>query len=210
MTDCNIVEMLLFFGIPYKDTNELAHRLIAAFGDLKGVLNAPVNELMKIDGMGENSATLISFVRDIAARYNSDAVEPILPECNRTALAEYLVQKYAGIDDVNEVFSVVSLDTDGSVKNFIKVCDGYGDFVTVDNRRIIEIVIALEAKLVIIAHNHPSGTPFASPDDAQATEIFKGLLSSVGTQLADHAIIADGKCIFMSEIPEYSHLFKDR
>ena len=69
LSDHNLLELLLFYSIPRKDTNELAHRLISAFGSLNGVFDATYNELLKIEGMGENSAMLISSVPAICRRY---------------------------------------------------------------------------------------------------------------------------------------------
>lgn len=204
MTDCDIVEMLLFFGIPYRDTNEIAHRLISTFGDLRGVLNAPADELVKIGGVGENAAALINLVRDISVKYSTQQTDDRI--IRKEDIAEFLKEKYSG--ESNEIFSVISLDSNGAVKNFIKVCGGFDDNVTVDNRRIIEIVLKTEAKQVIIAHNHPGGTAYASQEDVRATKKIKTLLDSVGVRLTDHAVIAGDKCVFMSENPKYEQLFK--
>lgn len=203
MTDCDIVEMLLFFGIPYRDTNEIAHRLISTFGDLKGVLNAPAEELVKISGVGENAAALIRLVRDIAQKINDDADNG---DGEKDNISAFLIEKYA--DENNEVFSVISLDSNGAIKNFMKVCGGFSDKVTVDNRRIMEVVLRMKAKQVIIAHNHPNGTAYASDEDVKATGLLKELLNSVGIRLIDHAIVAGGACILMSEDSAYERLFK--
>lgn len=58
MADHNVLEMLLFFGIPFKDTNELAHDLIARFGSFSAVLEADVKDLVSVKGMTENAACL--------------------------------------------------------------------------------------------------------------------------------------------------------
>ena len=62
MPDHNLLEFLLFYSIPRKDTNEIAHRLIATFGSLNRVFDAPYEELLKVEGMGESSALLISSI----------------------------------------------------------------------------------------------------------------------------------------------------
>ena len=61
LTDVQKLELLLFYAIPQKDTNPLSHKLISTFGSLKDVFNADYNDLIKIDGVKENTATLIRF-----------------------------------------------------------------------------------------------------------------------------------------------------
>ena len=57
-----LLEMLLYYAIPYRDTNPIAKRLLAAFGSLDGVLSASKEELAKVDGIGEKCAELITLV----------------------------------------------------------------------------------------------------------------------------------------------------
>ncbi|MEG2852596.1 MAG: UPF0758 domain-containing protein, partial [Hydrogenoanaerobacterium sp.] len=68
----NVLELLLFNSVPRQDTNELAHRLMEEFGSLSGVFDAPVEELMKLDGIGENSAVLIKLIPAISKVYLDD------------------------------------------------------------------------------------------------------------------------------------------
>ena len=63
------LELLLFYGIPQGDTNPLAHQLIDHFGSLAGVLDAPVEELERIPGVGEHVSTLLSLVRGMTRYY---------------------------------------------------------------------------------------------------------------------------------------------
>lgn len=57
--DHTLLELLLFYGVPQKDTNPIAHRLIERFGSLPAVLEAPARELMQVEGVGENVARLL-------------------------------------------------------------------------------------------------------------------------------------------------------
>ena len=65
----NILEMLLFFGIPYKDTNPIAHDLIDRFGSLSAVLEAKHSDLLSVKGMTENAACLITMILPLYKRY---------------------------------------------------------------------------------------------------------------------------------------------
>jgi len=65
-----VLELLLFYCIPRRDTNEIAHNLIARFGSLAKVLDAPLNHLQEVEGMGENAANFLSLIRDFHLAFN--------------------------------------------------------------------------------------------------------------------------------------------
>ena len=65
----NILELLLFYSIPQRDTNGIAHKLLDTFGSLKGVFEADFEELIKIDGIKENTATLLKLIPEVARAY---------------------------------------------------------------------------------------------------------------------------------------------
>lgn len=69
--DHEILEMLLFYCIPRKNTNETAHALIEKFGSINGVLNADIKELQKVEGIGAVSAKFIRFISDVCRSYSS-------------------------------------------------------------------------------------------------------------------------------------------
>ena len=70
--DHNALELLLFYAVGRKDTNELAHKLLRHFGSLPAVLEADYEALCAVDGIGENAAALIHLTRDIAFKYNEN------------------------------------------------------------------------------------------------------------------------------------------
>ena len=90
-TDIQVLELLLFFSVPRQDTNPIAHALLDHFGSLYQVLEAPVEELRKVKGVGDQSALLLSLMNDVARYYQVDRTmrEKILPTVQ--ACGEYLV-----------------------------------------------------------------------------------------------------------------------
>ena len=63
--DHEALELLLFYAIPRRDTNPIAHALINRYESLSNVLNAPVEELASVEGIGENAAVLIRLVSQL-------------------------------------------------------------------------------------------------------------------------------------------------
>src|SRR5665648_913180 len=111
--DHQILELLLFYAIPRRDTNELAHALIHKYGSLSGVLEADPKDLGSIPGLGENSAVLLALIPSLARIYLKDrwGTRPVL---NSTAKAgEYILSLFAG--RTYEVFYVICLDAQHNV-----------------------------------------------------------------------------------------------
>ena len=69
-SDHELLKLLLFYGIPRKNTNEIAHSLIESFGSINGVAEASIDELKLIDGIGDDCAILINLVMSLAKRYS--------------------------------------------------------------------------------------------------------------------------------------------
>ena len=206
MADHNIMELLLFFGIPYKDTNGIAHELVERFGDLNGVLDAPVEELMRVDGIGENAAALIHLTRDIAFKYNENKTQEKVTLATEERIGEFLSLKYAG--ETREIIYMLFVDSHGKIARCIKVCEGSPESVSVDNRLIVEAAVRNDARDIIIAHNHPNGFAVPSTADVRATRDTIPLLKAIGINLVDHVIFADGECFSMAKSRKYAEIFR--
>ena len=206
MADHNILELLLFYGVPYKDTNNMAHELIERFGDLSGVLDAPVDELMKVNGIGENAASLIHLTRDVARKYSEQKTLDKTPLVTEERLADFLKTKYAG--ETREIVYMLFIDSHGRMVRCVKVCDGSPESVTVDNRTIMEAALKQDGCDIIIAHNHPNGFAVPSTADIRATRDVIPLLKAIKVNLIDHVIVADGECFSMAQSKKYAELFK--
>ncbi|MCQ2463366.1 MAG: DNA repair protein RadC, partial [Clostridia bacterium] len=101
--DHNVLEMLLFYSIPRRDTNELAHALINRFGSLQRVFEASYEDLLKVDGISENSACLIKMVLPLYRRYAENCFKEKKTFADRNEIIEYLKSLYAGMahEEVN-------------------------------------------------------------------------------------------------------------
>ena len=93
----NVLELLLFYGIPQKDTNELAHTLINRFGSLEKVFDAPFQDLLTVPGIKEHSATLIKLIPALARVYSVEKNKSGDALSNVDAWGQYFVNRYIGI-----------------------------------------------------------------------------------------------------------------
>lgn len=195
LTDIQKLEMLLFYSIPLKDTNPLAHELINEFGSLSGVLSASYNELMKVAGVKENTATLIRFfgsMLNYCSRPDSDDVL----DCSEKAknfITHYF--KHVAV----EQFYVFCLTKSNTVKKAFLLNSGSTSEVNVEIRNITEKALDTNCNRMIIAHNHPAGKAVMSAQDCRFT--YSLLCSCIlnNIELIDHVIVGTDKTISLYE-----------
>ena len=119
MPEHSVLELLLFYSVPRKDTNELAHRLIDTFGSLSRVLDAPYERLMEVDGIGDSSALLLSSIPALCRRYIEDSAGKKLSLAEPEDVMKYAVAKFYGCK--SEVFYLICLDAAGNLINCCKL-----------------------------------------------------------------------------------------
>ena len=204
--DINLLEYLLFYSIPRKDTNEIAHNLLDAFGSLNGVLNASYEQLLEVEGMGENSALLISLIPGICRRYVESGEGKKINLSEPEDVVNYIKTKYYG--ENKEVFYLLCLDALGNLINCCKLGEGTAETVLFDKRSVLETAFRNKADTVIFAHNHPNGVAAPSKTDMDTTGEFVLLFRKVGIRLADHIIIAGNDAISLATTGKYTLLFR--
>lgn len=204
MPDHNILEMLLFFGIPQKDTNPIAHELMTTFGSFSGVLEASYKDLRNVKGMTENAACLLSMILPTYKRYVADIHKKKRKFDTPEQMADFLRPLY--LDTPNERIYAMCFDQHNNLIACRVVSDGDIDSSYLDVRQLASIVLEVKAKKVVISHNHPNGTLRPSSDDCKITETARDLLALLKVQLVDHIIITDESYVSMVKSPKYVHL----
>lgn len=196
-TDVQVLELLLFFCIPRRDTNPIAHALLARFGSLHQVLEAPLHELEKVDGIGEQASTLISLTRQLARSYgvSQAGVEKILN--TTTKCGEYLKPFFLGKRD--ETVYLLCLDAKCKALGCQEVGKGSVNSAGLSVRKIVETALAVNATSVVLAHNHPSGLALPSNEDVVTTRRVAMALDTVGIFLADHIVVADDDFVSLAQ-----------
>lgn len=197
-----VLELLLFYCIPRRDTNEIAHRLIDHFGSLAKVFDATVSQLMEVEGMGENAALFISLIRETDAYYHLRRFDLNQPLRNCDEYGTYLHAFFA--NERNEAVYLLCLDAKCMVLGCERITEGSVNTTSVPIRRVVEVALAKKATSVVLAHNHPSGIATPSDEDIQTTYQLGKTLYSVGISLVDHIVVADDEFISMAVSNLYS------
>jgi DNA repair protein RadC len=181
------LELLLFYAVPRRDTNELAHRLLGQFGSISGVFEAHPEELAAIEGVGRNSAVLLSMMAPLLRLYRKSGMAhgPVLDTC--LAACAHTADLFAG--RMIEAFYLLCLDPGSRLIREVLLQEGTVEEVSVHPRTVVEAALRCNASQVIFAHNHPKGDVNPSAADIACTKKFSEALSAIGITVADHIIV---------------------
>ena len=189
-----ILELLLTYCIPRKDTKPIAKELLNKFKSLDNIFKADFDKLFAIDGLGKNSIAFLKLIGELPSIIYKDELKnkklinkETLKISNKDILLKYLRNKI-GYEEI-EKFYVLYLSSSNEVIEFEENSVGTLDRSSVYPREIYKKIINLNAKSVILAHNHPSDNITPSKSDIELTnEIAKGL-KNFGALLIEHIII---------------------
>ncbi|MDE7171103.1 MAG: DNA repair protein RadC [Oscillospiraceae bacterium] len=197
MRDHQILELLLFYAVPRRDVNPLAHRLVEHFGSLAGVFHATYDQLLEVDGVGPNIATLLLLVPAASARYLEESANVDGQIVATWQLRELLTPLFFGLRD--EAAYLVCMDGKNKVLATRKLGEGVVDSVPIATRKVLEAALGCNASRVVLAHNHVSGVALWSQADLDTTLRLKRLLAEADIVLVDHVILAGDDMISMAE-----------
>jgi len=187
--DYEVVELLLTLAIPRQDVKQPAKALIARFGNLRGILDAPVEELGKVPGIGSVAPTALKIIKATATLYlqQCNEQEEILNHPDK--LAEFWRLRIGA--HPNERFEVAYLDSGYRLlKDGVETLEeGTIDRAAVYPRRVVESALRRGAYAIVLAHNHPNGEPTPSEQDKLLTRAIVLAAETVSLRVVDHLII---------------------
>ncbi len=201
-----LLEYLLFYTIPRKDTNPLAHKLLDTFGgSLVNVLEAPYSELIKVKGVTEYTASLIKFILPLAKRYMKEKSDTKGYVKNNDDAVAQLTLKF--FSETVEMVYLLCLDGRGKILDCPRLSKGDEISVAINPRTVIEHVVRTGATAVMLAHNHPKGFPLPSVADIEITSNISIALSNIGVKFLDHIIVGNGEVVSLAKSKDYKYMF---
>lgn len=189
------LELMLFYAIPQRNVNPLAHRLLERYGSLPAVLNASPESLEQVEGVGEYAATLLSLFGAASRRLQRDLGGPREVIRSRADAEAHCVRLLAG--ERRECFYVVCMNGQMESLGDVLIATGSIADVPAYPRVIADAVLARNAHCVLLCHNHPGGSLLPSQKDVESTAVIGGLLETLEVVLCDHIIVADGQALSM-------------
>lgn len=191
--DHELLELLLFYAIPRKNTNEIAHALIERFGSIKEVIDAGLPALKTVDSIGDNAAIFFRVIAETLLRYERSEYKDNNLLSSYDYLSNYLKSLFVGTD--NEITYLVLLDSSKNIISCEKVAEGFSCGNIISIRQIAMSALINNAACVILAHNHPHGKAIPSSEDIYSTNIIKTTLNTLSVPLLEHYIIAEDECV---------------
>lgn len=204
--DKALLELMLYYAMPYKDTSAAAQLLLDRFGSISEVLDAPVHELVKVKGVGEHTAVLLNMLPQLCRIYTKDKASEHKIQ-GLSEIAKFASECFIGL--TTEHFILFCLDKNLTLLSHHLISKGSVDSSTVDLRKIIETMVREDAVNAVVAHNHPRGNTVPSQSDLGMTATVAKALNPLGMKLLDHVVVSVSGYTSMAAHPrEYGVYFK--
>lgn len=197
LQDHEVLELLLFYALPRRDTNGLARKLLKHFGSIAAILEAPLSELKKVGGIGDNAAVLLQLITPLARRYQLSRNDKGVCLTSTQACGEFLLPYFFGATE--EMVYLLCLDAKCKVLACRLLQSGNVNSATISLRKAAEIAMACNASSVVLAHNHTSGLALPSKADMETTSLLRSVLEPLGILLVDHVIVAENDFVSMAD-----------
>jgi DNA repair protein RadC len=204
--DHEVLELMLFYAVPRKNTNEIAHRLVNAFGSIPAIFDAPINLLKEVEGVGESVAVFIKLIPELTRVYSEKKFSTANHSLELKNLCDKLCLKFIGRTE--ETVAIMLFDAKGKLIYDGVVSKGTVNAVDMYSRRIIELIVLYNACSLILAHNHPSGFAVPSQADIDSTKHLSRVLHNMRVTLVDHIIVADNDYVSMRDCG-FDAIFED-
>ncbi len=194
LADHELLEMLLYYIQPRRDTNETAHALIEECGSLSAVLEAERDRVCRVSYIKENAATYLQLLGELSRRYavakfQPDGVAPDVVYDNLDKLATVLYPRFLG--QSKEILVAVLFDARMRMVDLFTVAEGCLNSVSVTARAVTQRAYARNAAFCVLAHNHPGGIATPSQEDVKVTQDMEAALELVGVPLIEHMVFTE-------------------
>lgn len=191
LADYEVLELVLGYALPRKDTKPLAKDLLHRFGSLKGVFTARVEELREVDGFGPGLEMFWGIWQEFWARLQEAPLRQREILCTPEAVAG-MASSRLGHDPV-ESFWVALVDNKNRLITFSRVSQGTVDQAAVYSREVLALALQWKASGIILVHNHPGGDPTPSVQDKDLTRRIQKAADEVGLRVLDHLVVAEDR-----------------
>lgn len=196
LNDHQALEYILFYAIPYRDTNPLAHKLLSEYGSLSAVFDAKP-QILRAAGYSDNVIGLLKLIPEVSRLYHMDKTQNRSKIIETNKLCEYFEPRFIGKTD--EVLYLLLLDSKNKEVFSGIISQGTVKESSFSVRKIIQLAMTYDATSAVIAHNHPGGMALPSLDDIRTTKVVTNALHVVGVELLDHIIVSDDDSVSLMQ-----------
>ena len=182
-----VLELLLTYVIPRKDTNPLAHNILNVYGNLSGVLDASKTDLAKIKGVGAETAQFLTMLPEVFNVYrksknkNENKILKNVDDCVKFFRSNFETKR-------TEVFYAIGLNATGKIVKIYQSSNHDSSSVVVDIKHFIYNIISDNVASIVMFHTHPTGNVQPSRADIDATRELYDVCKLLNMDLVDHII----------------------
>jgi len=195
--DYEVLELVLSYAIPRKDTKSIARELLLRFKSINGVLDADNRDLQSINGISKHTALFLNLLKDVSVLYMEERMFGRDLLSSPQVVYDYLKVSLKGLMD--EGFKMLFLDNRNQLIAMETLKNGTVNQAIVFPRKIVERALYYNAVGVLVAHNHPSGSLEPSQEDQEVTKDIREALKTVDITLLDHIIIGGNEFFSFKE-----------
>jgi DNA repair protein RadC len=182
------IELVLYYALPRVNTNNISHELVNKFKNFANILEADENALKEIFGVSDNATLFFKVLADAVKLYNIDKSRDTGDIKNKIYYENYLVRYYK-TETAEKVLLLTLNARMGRISEDI-IYVGNVNSASVDMSKMLKIVLVNNASSVILAHNHPNGIAYPSPDDLETTKRILNIFNEVRVNFIDHYVVA--------------------
>lgn len=187
----NVIELLLFFAIPVKDVNPIAHALINEFGSLDKIFDADFDSLCEVKGVSEHTATLLTLMPSLFKKYSQCKFKSQDIFLNEETFLKLVVSNSA--PETEECVWLYLFDNANRLIFYEMIFTGSVNSVKFDTKKAVELILKKKASSIVLVHNHPNGTAYPSSTDINTTtELFR-VFNALGIDLEEHYVVSANK-----------------
>lgn len=198
-----LLEMLLYYTVPVRDTNPLAKKLLIEFETLDGVLSASKEDLLKVDGIGNKTAEFLVASGKALEFFMSvtEKREDVMQFENYDFLGRYVVQRLSKLTDYAQI--LISFDNEMRLLGVDEIYNFDYSSGKVKSDRFIDAALKRGATVAIIAHNHPYGPLCPTEGDRATNNMIQAALGKVGVFLVEHYVVCGDRYVgFMNHLEQ--------
>lgn len=197
MADYEVLELLLAYAVPRRDTKPLAKALLERFGTLRGVLGAKTSDLMAVDGFGPGLAAFWTLWSEVAARVEEAPVAERARLGSPAEVADWGIARL-GAKPLEEVWAAL-VDNQNRLVAWERIGRGTPDSATAPVREVLALALEHKASGMVLVHNHPGGDPRPSQGDLEYTRRVMRAAKDLGVRLLDHLVVTEDRYFSLRE-----------
>lgn len=182
-----LLEILLFNAIPRKNTNEIAHRLLSAFGGIDGVFRASMQELQTVGGIGQSTAAYLKCIALFYEKLSLPDKDALPRALSLGDVSGFVTQRLQSLEF--EAIEVYALDESKRVRDVRRFTVGSANMASISPEALNAFIAAKHPAAIIVAHNHVRTTCKPSAEDDIFTAQAQMVCSMNNIDLYDHLIL---------------------